>query len=74
MENIEKIQYRKELFNEAREYMINALHRNLDIIKSFNLQNNIDYYVVNNHIDNTIKLLELLKVKFVDAKDIDKEK
>ena len=66
----QKIENRKELINQARNDMIHALYRNLDIIKGYDIYNDIDCHFINGQIDDTIKLLELLKIRFVKAKDI----
>ena len=78
MENMEdisqkieqKIKLRKELINESREHIINALYRNIDIIKGYDIDNDIDLHFINGQIDDTIKMLELLKIRFVNPKDI----
>ena len=66
----EKINLRKELINESRDHIINALHKNIDIIEGYDIYNDIDCHFINGQIDDTIKLLELLKIRFVKAKDI----
>lgn len=78
MENMEeisqkieqKIKLRKELINKSREHIINALHTNIDIIEGYDIDNNIDLHFINGQIDDTIKMLELLKIRFVNSKDI----
>ena len=66
----QKIENRKELINQAREHLIAALRWNIDIIKDYDIYNDIDCHFINGQIDDTIKLLELLKIRFVKAKDI----
>lgn len=67
---MKKIEQRKELVDSAREYMINALRRDIDIIAGYDLHSDFDLQFINAQIDDTIRLLELLKIKFVDPTDI----
>lgn len=70
MENMKKIEHRKESVNNAREHLLNALRWDIDIIEGYDIHNDFDLQFINAQIDDTIKLLELLKIRFVDPKDI----
>lgn len=74
MENMKKIEQkienRKQLIDNARQHLISALLWNIEIIKDYEIYNDIDCHFINGQIDDTIKLLELLKIRFVDPKDI----
>lgn len=69
MTNNEKIDNRKNLIDNTRSHIIKALRSNVEIIESYDLYNDFDFQYINYQIDDTIKLLELLKIRFVEKKE-----
>ena len=69
MTNNENIDNRKNLIDNSRLHIIKALRSNVEIIESYDLHNDFDFKYINYQIDDTIKLLELLKIKFIEQED-----
>ena len=66
MNEEEKMNNRKFLIDNSRSHIIKALRSNIEIIESYDLYNDFDFQYINYQIDDTIKLLELLKIRFVE--------
>ena len=67
--NKEEIENRQNLIDNSRLHIIKALRSNVEIIESYDLHNDFDFKYINYQIDDTIKLLELLKIKFIEQED-----